>query len=314
MNSKNKLVSIIINCYNGEEFLKETLDSIINQTYKNWEVIFYDNRSTDNSYNIFNSYKDSRFNYYQAKTHTGLGRARINAIKLAKGEYLAFLDCDDLWLYNKLELQIDLFDEERVGIVISNTLFFNRKNKSKILYNSQNYPKEGFVFELILKNYLISLETILFKTEAIKSIKNIEDFDIYNHIFDFVLVLSILITWKLKIKKKVLAKWRVHEKSETFKNKYKFLAEYKLFIKNFPKKNSDIINKEINSWNYFINKTTQYEIIHLIQKNDIIEARKIYKKNKLKNIKLFILYLITFVPFCKNLINLILKYKNISPI
>ena len=67
---KEPLVSIIVNCYNGEKYLDDSLKSIINQSYKNWEVIFWDNLSTDNSKSIFNKYKDKRFKYFLSDKHS----------------------------------------------------------------------------------------------------------------------------------------------------------------------------------------------------------------------------------------------------
>ena len=91
------LVSVIMNCFNGEQYLREAIDSVIAQTYQNWELIFYDNQSIDNSAEIFNSYKDSRFKYYYAKEHTNLFKARNIAIEESKADFFAFLDTDDLW-------------------------------------------------------------------------------------------------------------------------------------------------------------------------------------------------------------------------
>ena len=105
---ENPLVSIIMNCYNGEKFLHEALDSIINQTYKNWELIFWDNQSTDNSSFIVQSYKDQRIKYFFSKKHTLLYEARNMAIEKSEGEYLAFLDVDDYWDSAKLEKQMNL--------------------------------------------------------------------------------------------------------------------------------------------------------------------------------------------------------------
>ena len=84
---KNPLVTIIMNCYNGEKYLDESLKSIINQSYKNWELIFWDNVSTDDSKKIFDKYKDKRFNYFLAKEHTVLYEARNLAIKKANGDF-----------------------------------------------------------------------------------------------------------------------------------------------------------------------------------------------------------------------------------
>ena len=93
----NPLVSIIINCFNGEKYLREALTSILNQSYKNWEVIFWDNQSSDNSKKIFNSFQNERFKYFYADKHTTLYKARNLAINKTNGELLAFIDTDDIW-------------------------------------------------------------------------------------------------------------------------------------------------------------------------------------------------------------------------
>ena len=118
---KKPLISIIMNCFNGERYLDDSLKSILSQTYQNWELIFWDNLSTDNSKKIFLKYKDSRFKYYQANEHTILYVARNLAIKKANGEFIAFLDTDDIWLKNKLSEQISLFANKNVGLVVGAT-------------------------------------------------------------------------------------------------------------------------------------------------------------------------------------------------
>ena len=79
--SKSPLVSVIMNCYNGEKYLTDSLNSLLSQNYSNWELIFWDNISTDNSKKIFDSYKDKRFKYYLATKHEILYKARNLAIK-----------------------------------------------------------------------------------------------------------------------------------------------------------------------------------------------------------------------------------------
>ena len=97
------LVSVIMNCYNGEMYLREALDSVLSQTYTNWELIFWDNQSSDKSETIFLSYDDSRLIYFYAPQHTNLGKARTLAIEKTRGQWIAFLDVDDLWFPEKLD-------------------------------------------------------------------------------------------------------------------------------------------------------------------------------------------------------------------
>ena len=133
----NPLISIIMNCYNGEKYLQEALDSVINQTYKNWELIFWDNQSTDKSTNIVHSYNDNRIKCFYSKKHTLLYEARNLAIEKSQGGYLAFLDVDDYWDLTKLEKQMLVFSKNsEVAIVYSNYSFKNEiKNTYKEFYN-----------------------------------------------------------------------------------------------------------------------------------------------------------------------------------
>jgi glycosyltransferase involved in cell wall biosynthesis len=115
-----------MNCFNGEQYLREAIDSVIAQTYQNWELIFWDNQSIDNSAEIFKTYNDKRLRYFYASNHTLLYEARNNAIQYASGQFFAFLDVDDWWDHLKLEKQIPLFENPKVGIVYGNYWFENQ--------------------------------------------------------------------------------------------------------------------------------------------------------------------------------------------
>ena len=135
--SKSPLVSVIMNCYNGEKYLTDSLNSLLSQNYRNWELIFWDNISTDNSKKIFESYNDKRFKYYLAPKHEILYKARNLAIKKTSGDYIAFIDTDDIWSKDKLSSQIKLFGDEKIGLVYGNywrynpISFFNKKKLAK---------------------------------------------------------------------------------------------------------------------------------------------------------------------------------------
>lgn len=118
----NTLVSIIIPCYNAEKYIAETIQSVINQTYKNWELIVVNDGSTDNSMNIIKEFaaNDSRISFIDKK-NTGVSDARNKGIVLAKGEFIAFLDADDVWGESNLELKINnLISHKDYDYVFSN--------------------------------------------------------------------------------------------------------------------------------------------------------------------------------------------------
>ena len=154
------LVSIIMNCYNGETFLHESIKSVLSQTYENWELIFWDNKSEDKSAEIFKSYNDKRFKYYYADQHTLLYAARNEAIKKSSGEFVAFLDTDDFWEKDKLELQIPLFKDPRVGVVYGNLFVINEKMNTKKIYLKRKKLK-GLILDELLKNYCTLLVTLV---------------------------------------------------------------------------------------------------------------------------------------------------------
>ena len=110
----NPKVSILMNCFNGEEFLQAALESIFAQTYSNYEIIFIDNHSTDNSINIANTFKDPRLIIRSTPEHCNIGKARSFGSQFFSGKYLAFLDVDDLWVPTKLTKQVGLMEDQNL--------------------------------------------------------------------------------------------------------------------------------------------------------------------------------------------------------
>ena len=100
------LVSVIMPNYNSAKYLNSTINSVISQTYQNWELIFVDDCSTDDSLDIVRSFCDSRIRILQNERNSGAAVSRNRAIELANGRWIAFLDSDDLWMPEKLEKQI----------------------------------------------------------------------------------------------------------------------------------------------------------------------------------------------------------------
>jgi len=110
---KKNLISIITPTYNCEEYISETIESVLNQTYEQWEMIIVDDCSTDNTKKIIDKYSrdDKRIRYYPLNINSGAAIARTKAMELAEGEYMAFLDSDDLWIPCKLEKQLEFMKQ-----------------------------------------------------------------------------------------------------------------------------------------------------------------------------------------------------------
>ena len=107
----SKKISVIVNCHNGEKYLNKCISSILNQKYKNIEIIFFDNFSSDSSKSILAKFKDDRIKYFFSNKKLFLYAARNEAIKVSSGEIIAFLDVDDWWNENYLSSRADVFDD-----------------------------------------------------------------------------------------------------------------------------------------------------------------------------------------------------------
>lgn len=132
------LISVIIPCYNYASYLPDSIGSIMNQTYQNWECLVIDDGSTDNSREIIETFcaQDSRIKYF-LQTNSGPTVARNNGLKMAKGEFIQFLDADDLIESQKLEKQIAIFELQDYDIVYGEVKYFTSSNLS-ILYDSED--------------------------------------------------------------------------------------------------------------------------------------------------------------------------------
>ena len=211
----NTFISIIVNCFNGEKYLKVTLDSILNQTYKNWEVIFWDNQSNDDSAKIFKNYNDERFKYFYAPQHTTLYRARNEAVKKASGEIIAFLDTDDWWNKDKLEKQLLLFKDDKVGLVYSNFYLFYENSKKEIIFCNKKLKSGNITLDL-LKNYNVGLLTILIRKTAYNSVLGFGNQ--YQFCGDFDLTIRVSLKWKIDCIQEPLAYNRRHSSNFTYVN------------------------------------------------------------------------------------------------
>ena len=139
----NPTVSIILPTYNRAHTLRKAVDSILNQTYKDFELIVVDDGSTDDTYNLIKSINDYRIVYVKHEKNKGAAAARNTGIKLAKGKYIAFQDSDDEWYSHKLEKQMEIIENNKlIDIVYSS--FFLIKNGQKYLYpQKKNFELDG---------------------------------------------------------------------------------------------------------------------------------------------------------------------------
>lgn len=219
------LVSVIMNCYNGEKYLRQAIESVFAQTYTNWEIILWDNQSTDKSGEVVRSFGSPRVKYFYAPKHTLLYEARNYAIEKASGDFLAFLDVDDWWLPAKLEKQIPLFSDPQVGLACGIYWIENeRKNKRR---RSHNRPvPTGWVLNDLLKSYFVGMPTLVVRRAALASLDHPCD-PRYHVIGDFDLVVRLAMKWKLDCVQEPIACYRIHDNNESAKQRRRHSEEIK---------------------------------------------------------------------------------------
>jgi glycosyltransferase involved in cell wall biosynthesis len=261
-----------MNCYNGETFLIEALNSVFNQDYENWEIIFWDNCSNDKSYEIVKSYNDKRIRYYRGNKTVSLGEARNFALKEACGIYLAFLDVDDLWEQTKLSKEIDIFDKyHNVGLIYSRFTIFS-KGEYTALRLSNNAKKNKFInIKNLLNYYDIGLSGTTIKKEIIDA-NNIQFNAKYSLIEDYDFFMKIACFSKVYYISDVLMKYRIHENNYS-KNYEKWLHEYKNFIYDIElnKKKFPLLYENHKAITWYVVMCNVRYLIHINKK---LEAMK----------------------------------------
>ncbi|GHB31428.1 glycosyltransferase family 2 protein [Mongoliitalea lutea] len=247
MNS-SPLVSIVALCYNHEQFLVETLDSIINQSYRNIELMIIDNASSDNSKEKINewihNHHDKNVRVVFNEQNVGICPALNYAIKHFKGKYFQMISCDDVMVSDKIEKQVKVFESssDSLAFVYGNYRFIDANsefiNKANFYQNSgwntdDDFPS-GRIFELLFINYFLRAPTVLYKLDCIK---NIGGYDETIPFEDYQMNLRLSEKFACKGMADVLCNYRILE------NSYYSSSTNDLISKNFFKTMSHFYGK-----------------------------------------------------------------------
>ena len=250
---KLPLVSVILNCHNGKKYINESIRSVLNQSYENWELIIFDNNSNDNTKSEISKFRDKRIRYFRTNKLYNLYHARNLAIKKSKGKLISFIDADDWWLNNKLELQVKLFlNSKKVEVVYSNLFIFNEiKNKYKIFSRKKLY--KGKITQPLINDFKMPILTTILKKDIFKSNQFDKRFNIIGD-FDFFV--------RLSLKKNIIS---IQEP----------LAFYRIHSSNLTSKRLDLTIKELEIWLKEKFKNKNYKFFNLKSVCKLIQKLKI---------------------------------------
>lgn len=191
------LISIITPAYNASSTITKTIESVITQTHQNWELIIINDGSTDNTLDAIDRIKDPRIKVYDY-SNAGVSEARNRGIKLAQGEYIAFLDADDWWTTDKLALQLQALTDNPQGGVAYSWTYFSYQQTEKYFPSKAIYHQGNVQSQLLKRNFLHHGSNPLIRRQAIietgwfdSSFPHCADWDYYLRLaanWDFVVV------------------------------------------------------------------------------------------------------------------------------
>lgn len=300
-------VSIMVLTYNRSNMLKQTIKSILEQTYKDFELLIIDNYSKDDTEKVVKNIKDPRIKYFKNRNGGLLAVNRNFAIKNSKGEYIAICDDDDLWYPAKLEKQIKEFEKDKeVALVCTNAVRFNKDGE----IGSINKKRDAdFSFEALLENNSIVCSSALFKKNVLKDVGYFDENPKILAGEDYELWLRVARKYKVKYIKEPLLKYRCHpgalrkEKSEGIKLK-------KNIYDNLLKKRK--IDKEM--YERAIRSLRYKEInLKIEEKDKQINFKTIVKTkvNLIKKIRLILKYTLVKLRLYNSILSLVAQ-KNSS--
>jgi glycosyltransferase involved in cell wall biosynthesis len=224
MSQKNHTVSIIMNCFNGTRYLRPALDSILAQTYRDWELIFWDNQSSDDSVLIAESYQDSRIKIFCQDRHTTLYEARNLALKQATGYLIAFLDTDDFWEVDKLERQVPQFSNPKVGLVYGK-YWFRDENRDSVSVGPVGDMPSGRALPALLKRNYVGILTMVVRRPVLQGLNGPFN-DRYEVIGDTDFVLRVAGGWEIKAVEHPVATYRWHDSNDTKRKAVRHAEEW----------------------------------------------------------------------------------------
>jgi len=301
--SSETKVSVIMNCHNGEEYLKEAIDSIYKQTFKAWEIIFFDNCSTDSTAYIASQY-DERLKYFKSNEKLSLGNARNLALSKASSKYVAFLDCDDLYLSNKLKIQYELMERSNYIMCYGSAKIINQDGKK--LKDSFTKNSSGYVFPELLNHYEINMQSVMIRNSILK--RDNLNFPIsYQYGPDYDLFMELASRGNVGVIKDVIVETRVHDLALSKTTRDRAPIELKETLLKIIDRDTSIQKKYPVEFRNAFQKIKYYESISLINENDIIAARANLKSIIFKRLEYLILYLLLFLKLPSKFYMKILK-------
>ena len=290
-------VSIIINCHNGEKYLQEAIESVYAQTFRDWEIIFYDNASVDGSAEIAKRC-DEKLRYFRGETLIPLGAARKTAVLLATGEWVAFLDCDDRWCPEKLSIQLAAL--EGTDFVLCYAGIREITAGGRKIRDVLPLHHSGNLVEALLRQFDINMVTPMFKRELVSQFglnfdDNITASEEYN------LFVRLATKGPVLVQNLLLGDYRIYPGSLTQRQISRWAFERRYTLGQLKQENPGLEQRYPNAFREAEARANYYEARYFMSEGRATEARKVMMGIASVDFRYHILYRMLYVPFLWNL-------------
>jgi len=217
------LVSVIMPSYNYEEYISEAIESVLEQTFDDFELIIIDDASKDNSKKIIQSFdkKNIKIRSFFHKENQGLAKTVNECIKKAKGKYISYFSSDDIWSKEKLEKQLEILEKDEDLIVWSEGLIVDAKSDFTgelftQIHSALNRKKSGDIFEELLKNNYICGQSLIYKRENLKNVRFDEHL---KYLGDYKFIVDLAKEYKFYFIPEPLVMYRIHGRNTIFSDR-----------------------------------------------------------------------------------------------
>ncbi|MRH41308.1 glycosyltransferase [Aquibacillus halophilus] len=271
----NKLISIVMPVYNGENYVQQTIQSVLSQTHKNFELLILNDGSKDDSLVIISEYKrDPRVQIIDKK-NTGVAKTRNMGLDLCSGHFVAFLDQDDLWENNYLEKQVNILEETNGDLIYANGSIIDKDNKVSREIYEDNYTHVDNIENLITHNFIISPSQVLAKLSAVLDVGKFYESKVGSGPDDWGLWLRVkLANKKIIYNKEKLVGYRLHESNNSYNRIVMEQAKLELIESIFSQIDLNVPFKKQKLADLYLNLALSHAV-----KKDRKNASSFYKKS-----------------------------------
>lgn len=290
--NKSPLVSVIMNCFNGEAFLKEAIDSVYAQTYKNWEIIFWDNASTDYSREIACSF-GKELRYFRGDVTIPLGAARNKALEQVRGEYIVILDCDDLLLPLALHMMVKALEGSEYALAYGGSIIIDENGKQIRKWTPK--PRLGDLFKEQLIQFEIGLPSVIISTKKISE-GGIRFNDHLKGFEDYCLFMELAAQYAIRAISEVISKYRIHQGALTNRTISLWAEEREYVLRFLSTKYPSLRERHKRAFRIAFSRCGYYRARYYVSKRERVKAIKELAKHMHVDLRFIGLLVLLLLP------------------